>query len=131
MAEERLVRGSPVGLLYEDIKGGRDPTAFRKLQETTVFDYDKQLIFAVHQLNDDESWLCLYCGSWGGTLERSCPWEVNGRGFDLCSSCPFSTSWPWSQESFRRRLAEYHASVGRPVYNPPAERRDMTWFTDL
>lgn len=130
MAEaKRAPADTPTGLLYARLR--HDPVAFRALSDATDFDFNRELIYVDHQLNDHEWWLCLYCGMWGGSLQRSCPEEHNGRGFDLCMNCPFATSWPWSQESFRRRLVEYEKSVGRPVHTPPAERREMAWFNDL
>jgi hypothetical protein len=35
---------------------------------------------------------------------------LNGRRFDLCSSCPFSIPWPWSNAAYERRDAEMHAA---------------------
>lgn len=76
----------------------------------TEFDFGFPSIAWLHlSLRDNEDWRCV-CGG-GSTLANSCPWENNGRGFDLCSSCPFSIPWPWSQESFRRRKAQMEAAV--------------------
>lgn len=75
------------------------------------FDFGFLSIAWLHlTLRDDEDWRCPSCGMGGSTLANSCPWENNGRGFDLCSSCPFSIPWPWSQESFRRRRDQMAAA---------------------
>ncbi len=69
-----------------------------------------QIMWLQLTLDEHADWRCPYCGMGGGTLARSCPWMLNGRRFDLCSSCPFSIPWPWSNAAYERRDAEMHAA---------------------